>query len=451
MFSRRDLLKLILPMMLQEVLGIMIGTVDSMMVSSAGEAAISGVSLVAGLDALLCVAFSAMVTGGSVCISHALGSGDKKFSRECVKQLVYVATGVALVITVVVSIFRVPILDFLYGSAEADVLTSANSYMRIMALNFPLIAYNNSGFAIFRTMGDTVTGLKLSVLENVLNVIGDAIFIIGFDMGATGAALASLIARAANTVIITVMLRDKSKDLYIEKMLRYRPDMKIIRSILRIGVPNGIENSMFQFGTVVTRALVSTMGTASIAANSVASTLTSFLSYPCAAIDNATLIVIGRCCGAGEYKQAKKYSWKLLLLEYVCVWGMSILLLALSRPIIGVYGLSENSASITTKMLVLYCGVCCLTRPLAFYLTSVFRGAGESRFSMCVSSLSMWVIRVGLAYVLAPETVDVFGLSFPGAGMGIMGVWVALGADNVVRAVFFTCRYIKGKWLKQKI
>ncbi len=451
MFSRRDLFKLILPMMIQQVLSITVSTMDSVMVASAGEAAVSGVSLVGTLDALLVIAFSSLVTGGTVAVSHALGTGDKRFSCECAKQLLYVSTGIALLIAVVVGVFRSPLLRLLYGSAEESVILSADSYLGIMVVSFPFLAIYSSGDAIFRTMGDTVTGLKLSIVANVLNVCGNALFIYGMGMGAAGAALATLIARVVCAVIFIVLLRNRKNDVYIDRMLHFRPNPDVIRRILRVGVPHGIESSMFQVGRLATQVLISAMGTAAIAANSVANTLANYLYLPAGAISNAAITVVGRCYGAGETQQAKKYARTLLLWTYYAMWAVSAALFALAGPIIGIFNLSEEGARIAVELTAFHCIATSLIRPLAFTLPAVFKATGDAKYSMMVSTLAMWTVRVGSAYWFALESVSVLGLTIPGFGLGIMGVWVAMVADWVLRSVLFTVRFVRGTWLRKKI
>jgi len=450
LFSNRDLFKLILPMIIQQVLSITVGTVDSMMVASAGEAAVSGVSLVGTVDAILIIAFSSLVTGGTVAVSHALGTGDKKFSRECAKQLIYVSTIIALLLAVVVGILRRPLLAALYGSAEAVVLESANSYMAIIVISFPFLAIYSSGDAIFRTMGNTVTGMWLSFVSNILNVIGNAVFIYGMHMGAAGAAAATLIARAVCAVIIIVMLHNRKYDVYLEKMLHYRPDFSVIKRILRIGVPHGIESSMFQFGRLATQVLISSMGTAAIAANSVANTLANYLYLPATAIQNASITVVGRCYGAGEPTQAKKYARTLLLWTYLCMWAVSIVSVVFAKPIIGIYNLSQEGAAIALQLTFFHCLSTSLIRPLAFTLPSVFKATGDAKYSMAVSTVSMWAVRVGSAYIFSLDSVSLFGLTIPGLGLGIMGVWVAMVADWVLRSILYTLRFARGTWLKPR-
>jgi len=450
LFSKRDLLRMVLPMMLQQVLAITVSTADSMMVASAGEAAVSGVSLVGTLDVLLITAFSSLVTGGTVTVSHALGGGNRKYARDCAKQLIYVSTGIALAIAVLVSIFRQPILTALYGSAEADVLASANSYLAIMVLSFPFLALYSSGESLFRIMGKTTVGLWLSVVANLLNVVGNAVLIYGFHMGAAGAAASTLAARMVCAVIVMIKLHNQSNEVYIDKLFSYRPNREAIRKILRIGVPHGIESSMFQFGRLATQMLISTMGTAGIAANSVANTLANYLYMPSTSLSNAAIAVVGRCYGAGEKKQAKKNACTLMFWEYLCMWALSALLFALGVPIIGLYHLSAEGAQIAWQLTVFHCICSSLIRPPAFILPSVFKATGRTRFTMIVSTASMWIMRVGLSYVFAPQTVRLFGFTFPGLGMGIMGVWVAMAGDWVVRAALYGFYFIRNTWLKEK-
>lgn len=451
MFSVRDLFKLILPMIIQQVLTITVSTVDSMMVAGAGEAAVSGVSLVGALDAILVIAFASIVTGGTVAVSHALGDGDHRFSRECAKQLLWISTIIALLIAVIVGVFRQPILRLLFGGADADVLYHANGYLGILLLSFPFLAIYSSGDAIFRTMGDTVTGMWLSFTANIINVAGNALFIYVLHMGAAGAAAATLIARVVCSVVFLIKLRSRKNVIYLENPLQYRPNLPVIKKMLRIGVPHGIESSMFQFGRLSTQVLISAMGTAAIAANSVANTLATYLYLPANSIDNAAITVVGRCFGARETEQAKKYARMLLGWTYLCMWAVSVLLFILARPIIGIYNLSAEGAKIAFDLTVFHCIVTSLVRPPAFSLPAVFKAAGDAKYTMIVSTASMWIVRVGLAFILAPETVQIFSLSFPGLNMGIMGVWVAMGADWVVRAALYFVRFVRGTWLRAKI
>lgn len=451
LFSNKDLVKIILPLMLQQILSVLVGAIDTMMVSYAGESAVSGVSLVNSLDTVLVIFFTAMIGGGSIVVSQALGRKNYAEVNESAKQLIYIATAIATVLTVIVITFRKPLLSLLFGGAEPDVMANAQDYFFFVALSFPLLAIESGISSIFRASGNTAISLAVSIILNVVNIIGNAVLIMGFDMGAKGAAIATLIARFTGGVILLVLILNKKRSIHIENIFRYKPDFKTIRKILYIGVPNGTENVMFQFGRLLTQALISGMGTAVIAANSVALTLANFQYTIGTACSTAMIAVVGRCIGAGETGQAKRYSRILLGLNYVSLWLLIVVMTSLIEPIISLYSLSAEASELG-KQLFVYHSICAaLIWPIGFMLPSSFRAAGDVHFSLVVSMISMWIFRVAGGYVFALESVSVFGLfSFPGLGMGAMGVWIAMTVDWVFRAAFFLWRYLSGRWLQVK-
>ena len=449
LFSNSALLKILIPLLIQQVLNVLVGTVDSMMVSSAGEAAVSGVSLINTLDTLLIIFFTAMVSGGAVVVSQALGKKHGSDVSEASKQLLYIVTFLATVLTVVVLIFRVPLLSLLFGDVEADVMENAMSYFFFVAISFPLLAINEGVGACLRAEGNTLISLLVSFSINVMNVCGNAILIYGFDMGAAGAAIATSVARLGGSVILLILIHRKSFKVHVEHLFHYKPDFRIIRQILHIGVPNGIENAMFQFGKLLTQTLISTMGTAVIAANAVGLTISNF-QYMVGTACSATMItVVGRCIGAGEREQAKYYSRRLLVLNYGVLWGVILIMTVFLKPIVGIYDLSTYSSELAQQLILYHSACAAVIWPIAFMLPSAFRASGDVRFTMVISMISMWTFRVAGGYVLALESVSVFGLfTIPGLGMGIMGVWVAMTIDWVFRMIFFLTRYISGKWLQ---
>ena len=445
MFSKSDLFKIILPVIAQQILATTASTVNSIMVAGAGEAAVSGVALVGTLDALLIVMLSSLVSGGAVVLSHA--HKNENFARECTKQLIYMTTLIALFITIVLSILGMPLISLLYGSAEKDVLFSANSYLRILVLSYPFLALYSSCGAIFRVMGNTIISMKLSFIEIIINIAGNALFILIFHLGTAGAALATLISRIVSSVVFILLLHNRKNAIYIENLFSYRPDFKIIKKILHIGVPHGIESSMFQFGRLLTQVLISSMGTAAIAANSVANILANYMYMPSTAIQNCAVTIVGRCVGAGETKQATKYGKTLLLWDYFSMWAVSLILFVFAKPIIGIYDLSAESTRLALHLTIFHAVCTSIIRPPAFIFPSVFKAAGDVKYSLIVSTISMWCIRIGLAYILSLENITVFSVTIHGAGLGIFGIWIATVADWVLRAVLFFIHFIRGKWL----
>jgi len=448
LFSKKDLAKIIIPLIFQNILTVTIGMADSMMVSRKSDVAFAGVSLVSSLDTFLITLFTSLTAGGSVVLAQSLGRGDNKRTCESAKQLLYAATIVAAVVTLIVLIFRGPILNMLFGDAEENVMANAMAYFSILVISFPFLAIEYAMGAIFRVQGDSMTALKISISMNLLNIVGNAIFIYGFDMGAKGAAIATLIARIAAAVVMVVIGLSKRRKIHIEKLFRYRPDWDIIKAILRIGVPNGIENSVFQLGRLLTSSLISSLGTVVIAANAATLTLANFQYNAGGAIQSTMITVVGRCVGAGEKKQAKRYAWLLLGIGYVLVIAIALILCIFAKPLLGLFKLSPDSFTLAQKLIFYHGLLSIVLWPAAFCLPSAFRAASDVRFTMIFSILSMWLFRVALAYVLAPEAVSLFGvISFPACNLSIIGVWIGMGADWLFRAVVFTVRMIRGKWL----
>lgn len=450
LFSRGDLIRILLPLALQGILSVAIGMVDSMMVSNKGEAAFAGVSLVGSLDTVLITLFGALTSGGSVVLAQAMGRGDQKHACNAAKQLVYAASIAAAAITAAVLIFRVPLLRFLFGDVEESVMRNALSYFTIVSLSFPFLAVENSVSAAFRAQGDSITTLKTSIFMNLLNIAGNALLIYGADLGAAGAALATLFSRFVGASLLLWIAHDPQRYIHLERILHYRPDGTIIRAILRIGVPNGIENSMFQLGRLMTTSLVSSLGTVSIAANAAALSLANFQYTVGGAVQSTMVAVIGRCVGAKEKEQAKYYVRSLLGSSYLMVAGTDLLLCIFSAPLLGLFGLTPDSSELARILLLYHSAVSVILWPVGFCLPPAFRAANDVMFTMVVAIFSMWVFRVALAYCLALETVSVFGLfTFPGTGLGLMGVWYAMTIDWIFRVVLFLWRLLSGRWLSK--
>ena len=447
LFSSRALLKIILPLIAQQALAVTIGMVDSIMVSSAGEAAMSGVSLVNSLDLLLVYIFTSLSAGGAVVVSQALGKRDLTLARDSAKQLLYAILAVSVALSAVVLIFRVPLLSSLFGDVEADVMHHAQSYFFYVALSFPFLAIYSAGSVIYQAMGNTFISFVTSILMNILNVAGNAVLIYQFEMGAAGAAIATLLSRIVGAVMMFVFVLNKNNEVYVEHVFRYRPNRKIIKNILGIGIPNGLENSMFQFGKLLTQSLISSLGTAVIAANAVAHTLATFQYMP-GAVGTAMVTVVGRCVGAEEREQAKKYARKLIGIAYVILWVIILGTLLLSGAAIKAYDLGEESSALARKFIIYHSIFSAVIWPVGFVLPNAFRAASDVKFTLYISAFSMWVFRVALSYVLTLESISFFGLfTIPGLGLGAMGVWVAMTIDWVFRAILFVWRYLSGKWL----
>ena len=435
LFDNHTLVALIIPLVVEQLLAVLVGMADSIMVASVGEAAVSGVSLVDSIMILLINIFAAVATGGAVIAGQYLGQKRRENACEAANQLIWFSTICAVVIMALMYLAKNFILHVVFGQITPEVCDYANTYLLIVTASIPFIAMYNAGAAIFRTMGNSKVSMQVSIIMNIINVCGNAILIYGFHRGTEGVAIPTLISRVVAAILIVRLVSDQTQTLHIKKSFRYHFQGEMVKRILYIGVPNGLENSMFQLGKILVLSLVSTFGTYAIAANAVSGVIASFQILPGMAINLAVTTVVSRCVGAGEYEQVKYYTKKLHKIAYVCTVGTVALIIALLPLIVRAYGLTSKTAAATEQILTFH-GLCAMIIwPVAFTLPNVFRAAGDVKYTMTVSIISMWLCRIVLSYVIGKYL-----------GLEVFGVWIAMILDWCVRAVFFLLRYRSGKW-----
>lgn len=435
LFDNKALTALIIPLIVEQLLAVLVGMADSIMVANVGEAAVSGVSLVDNIMVLLINIFAALATGGAVVAGQYLGQKREKDACIAAKQLIWFIFLCSVGITAIVYLGRNFILHSVFGAIDADVMSSANTYLMIVTASIPLIALYNGGAAIFRAMGNSKVSMQVSIVMNVINVAGNAILIYGFHRGTEGVAIPTLVSRMVAVILILGLLCNQTRVLHLEKTLRYHLNGSMVKRILNIGVPNGLENSMFQLGKILVLSLVSTFGTSAIAANAVSNAVALFQILPGMAISLAVTTVISRCVGAGDYEQAKYYTRKLLKITYCCMAVTVALIFAVLPLIMKVYNLSAGTSAESEKILLFHGCSAILVWPIAFNLPAVFRASGDVRYSMITSIVSMWIFRIAFSYILGKYM-----------GIGVFGVWIAMIIDWCFRAILFVYRYFSGKW-----
>ena len=439
-FTNKMLRTLLIPVIFEQVLNSLMGTVDTMMVSNVGSAAISAVSLVDSINVLVIQAFSALAAGGAILCSQYIGQKNHEMANKSARQVLFIITAISVAVTALCLLFRVPLLKLIFGKVEADVMTASQVYFFYTALSFPFIALYDAGASIFRSQGNTRGPMTVSVISNVINIGGNAALIWGFNMGVAGAAIATLASRVFCAVVVLWQLRMDRQPIVVRNYRQIRPDGKMIRRVLALGIPSGIENSMFQLGKIIVLSLVSTFGTYAIAANAVSNAIGLFQILPGMAITLAITPVISRCVGAGDYEQAKYYNKKLMLITYVSMTAMVLFIFSLLPFILNAYNLSDLTAKTTADIIHFHGIGAIFIWPVAFSLPATFRAAGDAKACMYISSISMWIFRIGFSYVLGKYM-----------GMGVFGIWVAMVIDWVFRAMCFVIRYFKGSWKKNAI
>ena len=437
LFSRNDLVRLIIPLIVDQFLQVTVGLSDSIMVARVGEAAVSGVSLVDTVMLLIINIFTALATGGAVIAGQYLGRKDPKTGCEATAQLFNFTFLFSIFIMILGYLGQNVILHHVFGKIEADVMKDSRTYLLIVLSSIPMIAMYNAGAAIFRAMGNSNIAMKTSLLMNSINVFGNALLIFGFHRGVEGVAIPTVVSRGVACVVILILLNNQEHELHILHPYPFKIKWNVLKKILYIGIPNGLENSMFQLGKIAVLSLVSGLGTASLAANAVGNNIANFAILPGMSFGFALLTVCAQCVGAGDFEQVKYYTKHMMRVEYLCLIASNLIVILALPFILSVYNLSDEAAQYANDI-ILYHAACVVTIwPLSFTLPNTLRAAADVKVTMVLSIISMWVFRFGFSYLLAIEF-----------HMGIFGVWVAMTIDWLVRGIFFVCRYRSGRWQK---
>lgn len=437
LFSRNDLVRLIIPLIVDQFLQVAVGLSDSIMVARVGEAAVSGVSLVDTVMLLIINIFTALATGGAVIAGQYLGRRDPKTGCEATAQLFNFTFLFSIFIMILGYLGQNVILYHVFGKIEADVMKDSRTYLLIVLSSIPMIAMYNAGAAIFRAMGNSNVAMKTSLLMNSINVFGNALLIFGFHRGVEGVAIPTVVSRGVACVVILILLNNQKHELHILHPYPFKIKWNVLKKILYIGIPNGLENSMFQLGKIAVLSLVSGLGTASLAANAVGNNIANFAILPGMSFGFALLTVCAQCVGAGDFEQVKYYTKHMMRVEYLCLIASNLIVILALPFILSVYNLSDEAAQYANDI-ILYHAACVVTIwPLSFTLPNTLRAAADVKVTMVLSIISMWVFRFGFSYLLAIEF-----------HMGIFGVWVAMTIDWLVRGIFFVCRYRSGRWQK---
>ncbi len=451
LFTKSDLNKLIRPLVIEQLLAVSVGMFDTMMISSVGDNAISGVSLVDMLNILIIHIFSALATGGAVICSHEIGlarvSDEKDFTpaRRSAKHLLIVSLVISVAVAIICFVLRGQILGLLYSDGEAartldaygkTTVDHADIYFAISCLSYPFIALYNGFAALFRTMGNSGVTMYTSFAVNLVNIGGNALLIYVLDMQTAGAAVATTFSRFLGMVILGVLILKKDNIIYLDFKEKFVFEWEKVKKILRIGVPSGLENSVFNLGRILTISMITSFGAEQLAANSIANNLDQLSVVPGSAVGLAMVTVVGQCIGAGDFEAALEYKNKLLKRSYFYMDILGVLLIASLPLTLQLYSNSAAAKELAFVLICLHVGFGLFMWPASFVTPTALRAAKDVRFTMIVSISSMFVFRIALSYIIGVRL-----------GLGIIGVWIAMLVDWGFRIIMFNTRFIGGKWL----
>ncbi|MDO4943840.1 MAG: MATE family efflux transporter [Ruminococcus sp.] len=440
MFSNNDLKKLIIPLVIEQTLVMLVGMADTLMVSYAGEEAISGVALVDMFEYMIITILTSVSAGGAIIVSQYLGCKDEKNADLSASQLMTVSILISAAISAVCLIFHTPILNLLYGEAEADVISAADSYLTITAGSFFFMGIYNSASAIYRSMGKTKITMYVSLMMNIINISGNAIGIFVLKAGVVGVAVPTLVSRAVSGIVMTLLAFNRKNQVYISTAEIFLWNKNSIRKILKIAVPNGIENGLFSLGKVLVTGIISGFGTSQIAANGVTNSIQQFAVLVVVAVNPAIITVVGQCIGAGEKGQAEYYTKKLMKISYISILIIGTVICLLMPIILSFYELSDEARHYCYILITMHNVMAVFLHPTAFNLNNSLRAAGDVKFTMYAGIGSMIVCRLGFAYLLGYV-----------CGLGVIGVWIAMIMDWLARSVLFVLRYRSGRWKEIRV
>ncbi len=436
LFSNRKLIRLIIPLVIEQGLTILVGMADGVMVSSAGEAAISGVSLVDMINAVILVLFAALATGGAVITSQFLGARNMEKARKSTGQLVIMASVLGVAAMVPCLLFAEPLLQLCFGAIEADVMEAGLIYLRITALSFPFIALYNAGAAIFRSVGNSKVSMQASMLMNLINVVGNAFCIFVLKWGVVGVAVPTLVSRMAAGVYMMIAVSRPGQELSLTREGLGSIDGQMMGNILKIGIPSACENCFFSLGRLIVASMITLFGTSQVSANAVAGNIDRMGIIMGQAMGLAMVTVVGQCIGAQDTKQATYYIKKLLGWTYLVQGICNVLIVMFARDLVGFYStLSGETMELAARLSMMHASCAIVFWPVSFVLPNALRAANDVKFTMWVGVGSMLVFRILGSWVLCVQL-----------QWGATGVWIAMILDWVCRTAFFVTRTVRGRW-----
>lgn len=436
MFTQKDLRRLVLPIFLDQLLLAGVGIVSTLLLSYAGEAAVSAVSLVEMINVFIISILLAVSTGGTVILAQIIGSKRLELAQKASGQMMILTVVVGLVFMGMVLGLGQPILNLLFGSVDPDVMRAAQIYFIISSLSYPFMALYNASAGLFRAMGNSRIPMIGSMVLNISSVLGFGLAIFIFKAGITGVAIASLTSRIIASLFLIRLNFNPELIVSLDKKNLLTWDTSLIQRIVKVALPNSVENGVTQLGRVFLASIIALFGTAQITANGIVNSLGAFtLSYSMALVF-ASVTVVGQCVGAKEYEQARLYAKKLMRQGQLVTLVLAVLSIVLLPTLLQIYTISDEARTLTYQVMILHNTIAVLFWTPGFMLASSLRAAGDARFTMMVSLTAMFIFRIPFAYLFAVV------LDF-----GVMGVMMAMGVDWFYRFTINQIRLKGDKWL----
>ncbi|MFD1465191.1 MATE family efflux transporter [Lapidilactobacillus mulanensis] len=439
-FDYRFVLSLLGPVIFDQFFLVAFNFINTAMISSSGEAAISAVNMVGSINVFLIQIFVAVGLGGTVLIAQYFGRKEYQMLGKVVNGTVFGAILVATSLALLFLLGHNLILNLLFGDAEKAVMDNARLYMVGVLISYPFEATVEGVNGSLRGIGRTKNSLQLSLVMNLLNLLFNFVFIIYFKMGVLGLVVSLNLSRWLASAFAGVTLF-RHRDLFSLKWSSMKqPDFRMIKRVVTVCIPFAAESFFFNGGKIIMQMMIVSLGTQVIATNAIASSWVQLSEIVPTALGTALVPIVGQCIGRKNIKDARKITKSFVSLGILAyVIGEIILFLSFNKGI----ALFHPSDVIKPRIFELYLIFAVghlLVWCISFTLPSALRAAGDAKFTTMVSLITMWGIRVGIGYLVG----IVFGYGLP----GIYFVWVC---EWAVRGTIFLLRFRGKRWYVHRL
>lgn len=445
----RDVMHLTLPVITEQTFIILMGVVNTMMAGHISKEAAAAIGIVDSLNNIFIAAFSSLAVGGTVVVAHYTGKANPGGAGDTSKQSIYGGLVLASLIAILAGFFRYPLMNLLYQGAEPEVLRLAFTYLEYTLPTYPVIAITTIACGVLRGSGNTKTPAQVVIMMNIVNIIASYIFIFGINFpfvpihfqggGVRGAAIGIGIARLLGTIVLIYILVRGSSNLKVEHMFHYKPDWRILISILNIGIPASIESLLFSVGKLITQTFVVPLGTVAIVANNVGNSLHGLMMITGNALTIAATALVGQHMGKKDFEGATRSLGYMNTLAVCFLLTINLIAIPLFPFLAGLYTPSHEITRLTVVLMTVTSFMVPMW-PFAFVLPAGLKGAGDVRYTLIVSTLSMWIFRISLGYLMCITL-----------RWGVLGVWIGMYSDWLLRGIAFWIRFKNKKWLKHEV
>ena len=435
-FTYTQLRGMFLTLMLDQFFIFFINTLSTAMVSSIGEAAIAAVSMVGTLNGMVSLMFTSLATGGAILVARTKGANDIEGIRCAVGEVTGLCCVVALTLGSALYALSDVLVRALYADVEPILIEYAVSYMRMMCLSFVPYSVFNALFNVLRNLGDTRSSLMLTVFINALHLVLSLLFINIMGLGVTGSGLSYVVARTAGMTlaILWILVFHNQYGVKIRHFFRF--SLRVTRQIASLGMPVAVESMLIQGGMLLVQVYLARLTTTELAAYAVSNSIHMLTYTTSGALTALASTVCGQCYGAKRYDLTRQYCMNLIRVGRYALLLTSAALMAAMPALMALYHATEAGRPLIFTSLAIGLAGMPLLWGDSYIPAMTLRVAGDGVYTGAVSVISLLVARCALGYLLAIHM-----------GIGVAGVWIALQAEMLIRAVALHLRMRGDRWM----